>query len=69
VSAALSVFFVVVGLLAGGTGRTLALYLSAKYNRVSILVFMLCAILVLSVLLLIFETASKELDFQLHAFC
>ena len=66
---ALAGTFILTGFLSGATGRSAALHFSQKYGRVSILVFMLTLILCASVILLVYEIGSKELDWDLHSLC
>jgi uncharacterized membrane protein YfcA len=66
---ALGVIYFCIGLCAGGTGRYTALYISQKYNRNSLLIFMLLLLLTLSVSLLVYETIEAEDDWSLHSIC
>lgn len=63
-----SVFFAV-GLLAGTTGRSTALFVTRKCNRSSPLVFALLVILVASLALLSYELIRADLDLSTHSLC
>jgi uncharacterized membrane protein YfcA len=58
-----------IGLLGGVSGRSLALYLVAKYRRASITAMALAFMLGTSVLLLVYDIASSEFDLSIHNFC
>lgn len=59
-----------IGLLSGFSGRAFALYITAKYERPSLLVFCLLFVLFLSLCLLIYNVASeKSPDFDFHSLC
>lgn len=64
-----SALFLLVGLLAGATGRATALHLLKKYKKNSVLVLMLMTILSISAILLIYEMVEAESDFTFHALC
>jgi predicted membrane channel-forming protein YqfA (hemolysin III family) len=66
---AIGIVFLFVGLSAGATGRFTALHITKKYNKNSLLIFMLFTILSISAILLIYEIASEEQTFQFHAVC
>lgn len=63
------VVFLFVGLFAGATGRFTALHLVKKYQKNSILVFMLFVILSMSASLVVYEIATTEKDFTFHGLC
>jgi uncharacterized membrane protein YfcA len=58
-----------IGLIAGLSGRMLAIYITKKYNRPSLLIFILTFVLGISLCLLIFHITTEVSDFDLHGFC
>jgi len=57
------------GMLGGGTGRTVALYVANKYGRYSVLVFALLSVLIISLCLLIYDVSSESPDASLRIYC
>lgn len=57
------------GLLSGFIGRFCGLYVTKHYGRNSFLVIMLTVVLTMSCGLLIYELATDEEDYHLHALC
>ena len=58
-----------IGLLGGLSGRSWALYVTAKYKRPSVTTFMLASVLAISLVLLVYDVSVNETDWSLHAFC
>lgn len=69
ISYGVGVVFFVVGVAAGATGRYTALHLVMKYQKNSVIVLMLLTILCISAMLLVYEIATAEHDFDFHALC
>lgn len=58
-----------IGMFGGILGRSLALYLVARYKRASITTFALASILCISVVLLAYDIGSGKIDLKMHYFC
>lgn len=53
----------------GFTGRRIALFISSHFNRPSITVFALVAVLFFAWCLLIYDLTSNEPEFNFHSLC
>lgn len=65
----LAVIMFVVGLTGGATGRYSALKITEKYGRYSVLIFMLCCVLFVSMCLLVYRIVDGEKEYTLQPLC
>lgn len=66
---AVGAIFLCVGFFAGTTGRFTALTIVRKYNKNSLLIFMLLTILSISAVLLIYEIIVADHGVTFHSLC
>jgi len=58
-----------IGLVGGVTGRFTAIHFTRKYQRPSLLIFLLAAVLFVSLCLLVYKVSTDDSDFNFHNFC
>lgn len=65
----LGFLMMVIGLVGGAIGRFTALYITQRYNRASLLVFLLVGVLTASVFLLIYDLIGRNGEFSIGVLC